>query len=286
MAGSSRIAMRPGERRIFDKDGTLYYLLSDQLGSTSITTDSTGAKVSELRYKPCPLRFAPGVLREGEERFTDGVTPTDYTYTGQYSNMSDDVKLLFYNARWYDPALGRFAQADTVVPDGVQGWDRYAYTNNNPVTYNDPSGHCIWDLCIVEGIGVVELTIVAAAAFGIAEFYANTPPPPALTQALDSADEAITSTIAEMVDELNNKVKGEYFPEGLGKYRGSYHDAVERYKKSHHIPPNVNVPPEILDGIADAVKRGVKPEDAADDAPEPPEILHEKGKPRGKAEAE
>jgi len=27
----------------------------------------------------------------------------------------------YHNARWYDPALGHFAQADTVVPDGVQG---------------------------------------------------------------------------------------------------------------------------------------------------------------------
>ncbi len=37
---------------------------------------------------------------------------------------------------------GRFAQADTIVPGGVQGYDRYAYTNNNPVKYTDPSGHC------------------------------------------------------------------------------------------------------------------------------------------------
>ncbi len=48
--------------------------------------------------------------------------------------------------RWYDPALGRFVQADTIVPEASQGsqaWDRYAYTNNNPVKYNDPSGHCL-----------------------------------------------------------------------------------------------------------------------------------------------
>jgi hypothetical protein len=32
------------------------------------------------------------------------------------------------------------------VPVGVQGvqaWDRYAYVNNNPARFNDPSGHCI-----------------------------------------------------------------------------------------------------------------------------------------------
>ena len=40
-----------------------------------------------------------------------------------------------------DPYLARFAQADTIVPGGVQGYDRYAYVLNNPVRYNDPSGH-------------------------------------------------------------------------------------------------------------------------------------------------
>jgi hypothetical protein len=48
---------------------------------------------------------------------------------------------MFYNARWYDPALGRFAQADTVVPNGAQGLDRYAYTFNSPLRYTDSSGH-------------------------------------------------------------------------------------------------------------------------------------------------
>ncbi len=40
-----------------------------------------------------------------------------------------------------DPSLGRFAQADTIVPNGIQGYDRYAYVNNSPVNYTDPTGH-------------------------------------------------------------------------------------------------------------------------------------------------
>ncbi|MBE7435990.1 MAG: RHS repeat-associated core domain-containing protein [Anaerolineales bacterium] len=66
--------------------------------------------------------------------------PTNYTYTGQYS-YTQDFGLMFYNARWYDPSLGRFAQADSIIPPGVQGLDRYAYVNNSPVNYVDPSGH-------------------------------------------------------------------------------------------------------------------------------------------------
>jgi len=37
----------------------------------------------------------------------------------------------------------RFVQADTIVPQpgDVPGWDRYAYVENNPLRYADPSGH-------------------------------------------------------------------------------------------------------------------------------------------------
>ena len=121
-AGAQRIAVRT--------NGTLNFLFGDHLGSTSLVTDIYGnAVLSELRYTPW-----------GEVRYNAGTTPTDYTYTGQYSNTAD-FGLMFYNARWYDPYLGRMAQADTIIPPGVQGLDRYAYTENDPVNYTDPSGH-------------------------------------------------------------------------------------------------------------------------------------------------
>ena len=57
--------------------------------------------------------------------------------------------MLFFNARWLDVSTGRFAQADTLIPQGqgVQAWDRYAYANNSPVNYTDPSGHALDDGC-------------------------------------------------------------------------------------------------------------------------------------------
>jgi RHS repeat-associated protein len=73
----------------------------------------------------------------------------EYTFTGQASYMDDPITsgttegfgLMFFNARWLDPAIGRFAQADSIVPPGVQGYDRYAYGLNNPSRYTDPTGH-------------------------------------------------------------------------------------------------------------------------------------------------
>jgi len=55
----------------------------------------------------------------------------------------DDFGLVYFKARWLDVALGRFAQADTLIPGAgdSQAWDRYAFALNNPVRYSDPSGH-------------------------------------------------------------------------------------------------------------------------------------------------
>jgi len=123
-AGEQRVAMRQGT--------TLYYLLSDHLGSTSLTTDASGNVVSEMRYSAW-----------GEVRYNSGVTTTNYTFTGQRS-YTDSFGLMYYGARWLDVSLGRFAQADSIVPGGVQGYDRYAYANNAPTKYVDPSGHDPW----------------------------------------------------------------------------------------------------------------------------------------------
>ncbi|MCP4703327.1 MAG: RHS repeat-associated core domain-containing protein, partial [candidate division Zixibacteria bacterium] len=48
-----------------------------------------------------------------------------------------------YDARLYDPVIGQFIMADTIVPDlyNPQSLNRYAYCLNNPVKYKDPSGH-------------------------------------------------------------------------------------------------------------------------------------------------
>lgn len=41
------------------------------------------------------------------------------------------------------PFLGHFTQADIIVPEPgkVSAFDRYAYVQNNPLRFNDPSGH-------------------------------------------------------------------------------------------------------------------------------------------------
>jgi hypothetical protein len=76
---------------------------------------------------------------------------------------------MFYNAKWYDLYLNHFTQPDSIVPTsahGVQAWDRYAYASNNPVRYNDPTGHC--PICLIgAGIGA----LVGGVAYGAYAAY-------------------------------------------------------------------------------------------------------------------
>jgi len=81
--------------------------------------------------------------------------------------------LMFYNARWYDPALGRFAQADSIVPGGVQGLDRYAYGLNNPSRYTDPSGHRACDEYDSEGNCIEWTADYVLSSYGITVRGAN-----------------------------------------------------------------------------------------------------------------
>ncbi|MDH7487629.1 MAG: RHS repeat-associated core domain-containing protein [Anaerolineae bacterium] len=49
--------------------------------------------------------------------------------------MDESIGLYFYNARYYDPALGWFVSADTIVPEpgNPQALNRYSYVLNNPL---------------------------------------------------------------------------------------------------------------------------------------------------------
>ena len=100
--------------------------------------------VSEIRYSAFPfqgaLRPFQGASR-GEMRYLNGETVTDLLYTGQ--RFEEALGIYNYGARWYDPALGRFIQADSIIPNpgNAAMYDRYSYVNNNPLRYTDPSGH-------------------------------------------------------------------------------------------------------------------------------------------------
>jgi RHS repeat-associated protein len=106
-------------------------MFSDHLGSATLAVNDTGtAKTGILRYTSW-----------GETRYSEGTTPTNRRYTGQYEEA--ELGLYFYGARWVDPYLNRFLSPDDIIPDPTNpiDFDRYAFVRNNPVNYSDPSGH-------------------------------------------------------------------------------------------------------------------------------------------------
>ncbi len=112
--------------------------------------------------------------------------PTDRQYTGQ--RWDADLGLYDYRARTYDPALGRFIQPDTVVPEpgDPQSLNRYAYVLNNPLRYNDPSGHCPW--CIGTAIGAVVGAVVGAATAAVPQMIQNVRDGQPLTANIDPGE--------------------------------------------------------------------------------------------------
>jgi RHS repeat-associated protein len=108
------------------------YYHGDHLGSANVLTDQSGAVVQHLEYSAF-----------GQQRFQDNTSAfaVDNRYTGQV--FDDDTGLYYYNARYYDPGIGRFTQPDSIVPDGSpsQSLNRYTYVDNNPLNHTDPSGH-------------------------------------------------------------------------------------------------------------------------------------------------
>ncbi len=137
-AGGTRIAMRTGT----PITGTVSYLVGDHLGSSSVSYRVGDGQTVTQRYYPW------GTIRPGP----DNALPTDYGFTGQKLDAS--AGLLYYGARYYDSALGRFLQADTIVPQPgkPQALNRYTYAANNPLKYTDPTGHFAWFVPLITGV--------------------------------------------------------------------------------------------------------------------------------------
>ena len=66
-----------------------------------------------------------------------------FRYRGYYYDT--ETGWYYLNTRYYDPNVGRFLSPDTILGanGGLLGYNLYAYCNNNPVMFSDPSGNSI-----------------------------------------------------------------------------------------------------------------------------------------------
>jgi RHS repeat-associated protein len=87
-----------GGQLVATREGTtLRNVHQDSLGSTSMMSTSTGSAISSIAYFPF------GATRTGSVNTTK-------EFTGQ---RLDSTGLYYYNARYYDPQIGRFISPDS-----------------------------------------------------------------------------------------------------------------------------------------------------------------------------
>ncbi|TQV76454.1 hypothetical protein FLL45_00365 [Aliikangiella marina] len=149
----------------FTTSEKIRYVHTDILGSPIAEMDSAGNLLKEFHYKP---------FGDTEEQKNE-----DLGFTGHLEDT--DIGLTYMQARYYDPAIGRFYSNDPVHIDehlssiqGIQGFNRYAYANNNPYKYVDPDGRAVWFLLFapeIVALGKAALFVGSAgvAAYGVHE---------------------------------------------------------------------------------------------------------------------
>jgi RHS repeat-associated protein len=101
----------------------------NQVGSTLALTDDTGAVTDRVGYSPF------GKITE-----RSGTTNTPFLFNGAFGVMTDANGLYYMRARYYNPRLMRFVNADPSGFGGGLNW--YAFGDNNPVSNTDPFGLC------------------------------------------------------------------------------------------------------------------------------------------------
>ena len=104
-------------------------------------------------------------------------------YRGYY--FDEDTNLYYLNARYYSPEFRRLISPDDtnyLDPESVNGLNLYAYCNNDPVNYADPSGNLPqWAEWLIGGaviglaaLGTIFLPGVAGVIMGAAFYGAVT----------------------------------------------------------------------------------------------------------------
>ncbi|MEU7151182.1 RHS repeat-associated core domain-containing protein [Streptomyces sp. NPDC045456] len=141
-----------GTLNSMNRGGKSYYYLTDALGSVVGLADETGAKINSYGYSP------RGVGRAAN---TEQV-PQPYRFAGGYQ---DPTGLYHFEARYYDPSVGRFTQPD---PSG-QEKNPYLYAEGDPVNHIDPVGlysikDWFGDVGLFSGGGVGVGTVAGCAA--------------------------------------------------------------------------------------------------------------------------
>ena len=128
--------------------GGTSYLMSDNLRSTRVVTDSDGNVKARHDYLPFGEEIGPSISGRTTTMMYGATDSTKQRFTGHERDTESGLD--FMQARYCSTSLGRFTSPDptmaSVKSDNPQSWNRYVYVLNNPLAYIDPLG--LWDVFI------------------------------------------------------------------------------------------------------------------------------------------
>ena len=157
------------------KQSKTYFSHTDHLGGGNILTDINAEQVQTLDYYPF-----------GEVRVDEQYQDFDETKKFTGHELDDSTGLIYAQARYYDPEIGRFISEDPLgwrqgelmerFSGMPQAFNAYSYTVNNPIILVDPQGEWVetfWDVVnTVVDAGVV-VKNVAEIGYNDAKFLAG-----------------------------------------------------------------------------------------------------------------
>jgi len=148
-AGGTPLTMKVGEN-------TYYYVTNIQ-GDVMALVNASGATVVSYAY----TAYGVVSITDGENTTAAALNPL--TYRGYV--YDSETGLYYLQSRYYDPAIGRFINADGLVStgQGFTGNNMFAYCGNNPVMGYDPSGEFNWR-GVVAGLAIAAVGVLVVAA--------------------------------------------------------------------------------------------------------------------------
>lgn len=107
--------------------GNVTYVYTDPQGTPLLEVDANGNITASFDYRPF------GSQAMGNPSSGPG-------YTGHVNDP--ETNLVYMQARYYDPAVGRFISVDPNPPRAGDdsSFNRFAYATNNPILNTDPDG--------------------------------------------------------------------------------------------------------------------------------------------------
>ena len=150
-------------------NGTSYYYVTNAFGDVLAILDDEGAEVVAYSYDA----WGNILSTSGSMASTLGA----YNPLRYRSYVFDQETGLYYlQSRYYNPAICRFISADSISYLGADGtpvsYNLFAYCNNNPVMYSDPTGNLpSWVTKFLVGTAVIAgaaILFVATAGTGTA----------------------------------------------------------------------------------------------------------------------